>query len=165
MDTQTQLSVDQIAEQICRQRNAEILEHKRMFAQKYPGTIDPAALVEATTEYQIKSYRFDYWAAFYIRIECYLTYATGEVMQFHGSGGGSAPGTGIFAGAAPNTTFSLSPQELLGDCSWHLMPVTIGASLHFWRGSTSIGTLVGAGIGVGPPIISQFGGSGTWSKG
>ncbi|QJC79624.1 hypothetical protein [Pseudomonas umsongensis] len=161
MDTQTKISIDHIVEQIYKQRNAEILEHKKMFAQKYPGKIDPAALVETTVEYQIKSYRFDYWAAFYIRLECYLTYETGEVMQFHGDGGGVGAGGGVYAGGNSTTFFSLPPKDLIGECSWYLQPVAIGALIHFWRGSTSIGTLVGAGAGTG----LSFGGTGTWSMG
>ena len=108
----------------------------------------------------LKSWRFDYWAAFYIRFETYLTYDSGDLMQFHGSGGGTAIGAGIYGGGAPGTNFSLSPAELIGECSFYFSPVVVGGLVHFWRGNTSIGTLVGAGIGQ----VAAFGGTGTWSR-
>lgn len=151
--------LDATLEKLARDKNAEILQSKRLFEQKFPGSIAPTALVEAASQYQIKSYRFDYWAAFYIRLECYVTYQTGEVRQFHGEGGGVGVGGGVYGGGNATTYFYVSPSELLGDASFALQPIAIGAWVHFWRGQTNIGTLVGAGGGTG----IAFGGAGSWS--
>lgn len=155
--------VNKLIAEITRQKNAEILEHKRIFAEKFPGTVSPEELVEDPTQYPILSYRYDYWAAFYVRVECYVTYGTpekpGVVRQFHGQGGGVGIGAGIFAGSNPGTWFYVDSNQLLGDCQFWLQPIAIGAYIHFWRGNTTIGGLAGAGAGLG----ISFGGSGTWS--
>lgn len=154
-----QPTMEQMAADLSKQWGSENLARQKRFAEKY-GSTAGSVTVEAPADFAIQSFRFDYLAlVFYIRIECYVTYQSGEKMQFHGQGGGVGAGDGIFAGG--NAGFTLSPSQLPGDCSFWFQPALIGALIHFWRGGTDIGTLVGAGAGVG----FFFGGTGTWSPG
>jgi hypothetical protein len=157
--TATQNHMDVMLAALANNHNAEVIAHKGIYARKFPNTVAVSALATPATSYPIKSYRFDYWAAFYVRLETYLTYGTGQLMQFHGSGGGVGVGTGIFAGANSGTYFYLPPNELPGDCSFYFQPTALGGLVHFWRGDVIIGTLAGAGVGG----IGAFGGTGTWS--
>ena len=142
------------------ERNAAALEHKRLFEEKFPGSVEPGALQAPATEYAIKSYNFSYVAFFYVKVWCDITYETGETRRFEGSGGGVGIGDGMYWGGDGTTKFALSPKEIEGrGCEFYLQPVSIGALIHFWSSDLSFGTLVGAGPAVG---IGAFGGSGTW---
>lgn len=151
--------LDQLSAELSTQWNARVLEGRKTYAEKYPDSISPASVTAAIAQYEISSFRFDFWAFFYIRFECYLTYQTGEKMQFHGQGGGLGGGGGIYGGGGQ--PFFVPPSQLPGDSSFFFMPVTVGGAVHFWRGDTNIGSLVGAGIAP----VGGFGGTGTWSPG
>jgi hypothetical protein len=152
--------LDQMAAEIARQRNAQFLEGKKRFAQKYPDIFNPALVAAPTTDYRIETFRFDYIAFFYIRFECYITYQSGQKFQFHGEGGGAGIGDGIFAGGGQ--PFFVPPNELPGRSDFFFMPEALGGLVHFWRGPKEIGSLVGAGAG---GLSLGFGGNGTWSPG
>lgn len=152
---------NQLLAEISSQRNAQILEYRKRYAEKYPDSMDPAAVAAALTEYQIKIFEFDYWALFYIRLHCSLTYATGESFQFQGDGGGVGLWGGIYTGGGPGQKLYVPPSELPGQASFFFLPEVFGALLHFWRGATNIGSLVGGGIS---SASAGFGGSGTWSR-
>src|SRR4051794_13973054 len=148
-------------EKLTAEKNAELLQNKRLFEEKFPGSVEPTALQAAETEYAIKSYSFAFWAAGYVKVWCTVTYATGEVRGFVGSGGGAGAGAGSYYGGAPNTNFALSPKDIVGTKGqFHVGAATIGAYIHFWTPEISIGTLVGVGPGL---AIGAFGGSGLWS--
>jgi hypothetical protein len=155
-----QPTMEQLAADLGKQWESENLAREKRFAEKRSSTAGTPAVAAPADEYQISTFRFDYLAlVFYIRIEAYITYASGEKMQFHGQGGGVGAGDGIFAGG--NGKFFVPPRALPGDCSFWFQPALIGALIHFWRGDTNIGDLVGAGAGVG----FFFGGTGTWTPG
>lgn len=126
-------------EKLTAEKNAEVLQNKRLFEEKFPGSVEPTALQAPAVEYPIKSYSFSYYACFYLWLWCTVTYQTGEVRKFYGEGGGAGVGAGQY---------------------FQLGAVVIGAYIHFWQPGVSIGTVVGAGPAL---AAGAFGGSGTWS--
>jgi hypothetical protein len=150
-------------ERLAAEWNAEVLKNKRLWEAEHPGSVAGSALAAPTAQYALKSWNFEYVAAFYVHVWATVAYQSGDVVRFSGGGGGVAAGGGAYFGGAPNTSFSVSPQGMTGlACTFYLMPVSIGALVHFWTDDLSIGTVVGAGPAVG---IGAFGGSGTWSAG
>jgi hypothetical protein len=87
----------------------------------------------------------------------YFTFSSGEKVRFEGYSWGPGFGGGVTWMAA---TFTVPPSELIGDVGFNFNSVGGQTNLNFWRGSTYLGSAVGAGLGVS---IGVTGGSGKFS--
>jgi hypothetical protein len=97
-------------EKLTAEMNAEVLQNKRLFEEKFPGSVEPTALQAPAVEYPIKSYSFSYYACFYLWLWCTVTYQTGEVRKFYGEGGGAGVGAGQYFWRRSSHQFRPLPQ-------------------------------------------------------
>ncbi|REJ86126.1 MAG: hypothetical protein DWQ36_22070 [Acidobacteria bacterium] len=84
---------------------------------------------------------------------------SGAYAKFDGTAWGAAFGGGVTWMTA---VFAVPESQIFGDVSFNFNSAGGQTNLNFWRGSTFIGSAVGAGLGVS---IGVSGGSGTFKKG
>jgi hypothetical protein len=87
----------------------------------------------------------------------YFTFSSGEKVRFEGESWGIAFGGGVTWMVG---TFTVPPSQLIGDVTFNFNSAGGQTNLNFWRGSTYLGSAVGAGLGVS---IGVTGGSGKFS--
>ncbi|GAA4499937.1 hypothetical protein [Pseudaeromonas paramecii] len=84
---------------------------------------------------------------------------SGAFAKFEGTAWGAALGGGVTWMTA---VFAVDESSIFGDVSFNFNSAGGQTNLNFWRGSTFIGSAVGAGLGVS---LGASGGSGTFTRG
>ncbi|WP_412060313.1 hypothetical protein [Rubrivirga sp. IMCC45206] len=84
---------------------------------------------------------------------------SGAYAKFEGTAWGVAFGGGVTWMTA---VFAVPESQIFGDISFNFNSAGGQTNLNFWRGSTFVGSAVGAGLGVS---LGASGGSGTFTKG
>jgi len=114
------------------------------------------------TEYTFKGQIGIRSAIFVTKVDGYA-FVAGTRINFSGHACGPALNIGEFVGGG---TFGyLSPQEVLGHCTFEVHGVGVGPGMvqvTWIRGSQILGTFLGGGPNIGVTLPS--GGSGTWSS-
>jgi hypothetical protein len=119
---------------------------KNALLEKYPNIINPADVAvpwAPADQYIIATFRCDYFAIFYIRFERYTTYQSGKKCNSTATVVGLASVTEYLV-AADSNLHAAEPTARSAQFLFHAR--SLGGLVHFWRGSTEIGTLVGTGI-------------------
>jgi hypothetical protein len=83
----------------------------------------------------------------------------GTYAKFEGTAWGVAFGGGV---SWMTAVFAVPEDEIFGDVSFNFNSAGGQTNLNFWRGSTFIGSAVGAGLGVS---LGSSGGSGSFIRG
>lgn len=98
----------------------------------------------------------------YITVSCAdkgFKLPSGTYARFEGTAWGAAFGAGVTWMTA---VFAVPESSIFGEVSFNFNSAGGQTNLNFWRGSTFIGSAVGAGLGVS---VGVSGGSGSFTKG